>query len=65
MNATHLLPVLEQARHDLCTLHGLVVTDRPDLIEKTDIAWSIDNSQALAALDAAISALSGSDTPGS
>lgn len=65
MSHASLLTVLEMARHELTVLHGLVVTDRPDLIEQTDIAWQIDNLQALSALDEAISSLSDSDSPGS
>ena len=60
MKPNELRSVLETALHALNTTHGLVATDRPDLLPedfKKDYTWRVDNTDALEEITLAIKQL--------
>lgn len=52
-----ILSALTSARHDLVFLGGCTHTDRPDFPLSPETSWKTDVSGTLAAIDAAIAAL--------
>jgi len=49
--------VLQAARHELTTLHGCFVTDRPEMFADSELRFKVDVSEAIAKIDCGLNSL--------
>ena len=56
-NNKPVLLALENARHELSSLHGLIVTDTPDDKDNLSTRWTIDTTNAVELIDNALKLL--------
>ena len=57
------IETLRRIRHELATLHGLWVTDRPDkFADRSSLMWQIDTKDMSGEVESVLNALDGTDT---
>lgn len=63
MKTDEVITILQSAHLHLCSIHNLLVTDRPDLPRSLETSWTTNNSSELRKLDKALMFLSHAPRP--